>query len=321
MAAHRSWTELASDDVEFHENDAFDLWSDALEKTDLSLEYTRTALMARLQSLKTEVNADVGLAEDDDDDNGDDEEEEEVDEVLVRELIASNDAFLASDTPRPAVQDTLYMPVFDLPALKMFTDLDLALVSSTVAFGDDLIRTVEHVITVCHSESGLKFVLTLDINQTDVEVLGFGISRVVPLWASVEMGKWVKCCGDDVNAFLYGVSEYTRLCTVRTKVFSRILKSLADYVDVQHTNTIGLDRITLAHDAVRLVISWKFKFDKTGDVSSILAAHSSVPSYYNIIDTENTLSHMSQVFNTLIKTRGVYRASCIIARNLFEDKE
>ncbi|KAK9454868.1 hypothetical protein V1511DRAFT_501209 [Dipodascopsis uninucleata] len=160
---------------------------------------------------------------------------------------------------------------------------------------------------------------------------------------------------NDISCFLFGISELGRLSRIRTEIFVKIARTFPEYLTIRrvlnlNTNKqaiddkndtdddeqflkkpmsveeeffwIGQSRIVLQGDSdnsIRLVISWDIILDpSTGDGSSIVTANTSIPEIYEEADEDNIMPQISEVFNALVKDRGVYRASCIIIRNLLD---
>ncbi|KAL7270987.1 hypothetical protein RUND412_006285 [Rhizina undulata] len=62
-----------------------------------------------------------------------------------------------------------------------------------------------------------------------------------------------------------------------------------------------------------LVITWNIKCDLTGEAESEIAAHLRLPSYWNEVDQMKSLGKIGEVFDTLMKDRGVFNAvKCIV---------
>ncbi|KAK7203768.1 hypothetical protein BZA70DRAFT_282054 [Myxozyma melibiosi] len=75
-----------------------------------------------------------------------------------------------------------------------------------------------------------------------------------------------------------------------------------------------------SQSSLQLVVSWTIEIeDVTGDATSNITARVTVPENYNKLDDAQALLKIPNVFQTLVQTRGVFRATSIIIRNLFEE--
>ncbi|KAK9240665.1 hypothetical protein V1525DRAFT_394585 [Lipomyces kononenkoae] len=219
-------------------------------------------------------------------------------------------------------------------------------------------RTAKHAINVVHTDSQISFTLSLTVNQTDLEVLNFFVSQesIQPLWARDPITEWSTLMqGDgphdlrqyDISCFLYGVAEYARMNSVRAETIAMIARTFPHYIqnakvlpkkaspgnldDIRKELTaqergiwLGQTRVVLRSDSdpngLHLVIAWELELDGvTGNVSSKVTAHVSAPRYYEELDQDETLGRIPEIFNTLVRAQGVYRAAGIIIRSLFEE--
>ncbi|KAJ8104134.1 hypothetical protein POJ06DRAFT_13530 [Lipomyces tetrasporus] len=222
-----------------------------------------------------------------------------------------------------------------------------------------IVRTARHRIQVTHSDTQISLTLSLMVNQTDLEVLEFFVPQesIQPLWARGTIMEWTaRMIGDgpedlrqyDISCFLYGVAEFARMANIRAETLARIARTFPSYIsnvtvrqkeydnddekgDINKELTdeekglwLGETRIVIRLDSdsngLQLVVAWELVLDGvTGDVGSRVTAHISAPRYYEDIDHDEILGRIPEIFNTLVRTRGVYRATRIIVRNWFEE--
>ncbi|KAK9432429.1 hypothetical protein V1505DRAFT_340366 [Lipomyces doorenjongii] len=220
-------------------------------------------------------------------------------------------------------------------------------------------RTARHKIQVAHSDSQISLTLSLIVSQTDLEVLDFFVwqESIQPLWARNPITEWnTRMIGSgphdlrqyDISCFLYGVAEFARMANVRCETMAMIARTFPDYIQSAKVlpKKLGTDdeqgeidkvlaakekrlwlgerRVVIRSDSgpngLQLVIAWDLELDGvTGDVGSKVTAHVSAPRYYEEIDQDENLGRIPEIFNTLVRTHGVYRAASIIIRNLFEE--
>ncbi|KAK9459979.1 uncharacterized protein V1516DRAFT_627547 [Lipomyces oligophaga] len=275
--------------------------------------------------------------------------------VVAQLLLSNNEAvnslLVSHANTTPIASSLPHAPdsELDLGKLRQLTGLHLDTVSVDIDYtsldpGEEpsALRITKHLITVSHPESKITFALSFTVNQTDLELVDFSVdsSTIHPPWAVRPIAQFAEQLADDsrnrnaagrcnISNFLYGVSEFARLSIIRAKTFMQINNTFPSLTNgpgrirsshrVGFAFWIGQPLLIVSEKHCKLVISWDLLFDiSTGDVSSRITTHMSAPSYYKTLDIDKLFPKIPLLFNTLLKTRGVYSASCILIRNLFD---
>lgn len=153
--------------------------------------------------------------------------------------MAAEHAALVHVTTEPQLP---YLPErsFDRARIAMFTGLEIDSVPTKLEIitfspptspredGDDFAKTIRkrtHTIYCRHSECGISLVISLAVNETDLEVMNLDVSRdsIQPLWARGAITKLMKQMPEgDVSLLLYGVSDLARTAIIRAKTFAKL---------------------------------------------------------------------------------------------------
>ncbi|KAK9481321.1 hypothetical protein V1514DRAFT_323529 [Lipomyces japonicus] len=287
-------------------------------------------------------------------------------EDLISGLLDSNDKALSGlDLVDPkqllVPENTMpHMPVpgLDVESLKFFSGFNVQLVHSSMTYadaavdGDDgyddyesdngisrHIRITQYTISICHEQSGISFLLQLNVNQTDLEVMSFHAqpSTILPLWARGVITDWSSC--HNVSVFLYGVAEYGRLAKERAEAFCKIATEFpnlihgaaynihddddsgSNNIDTNYYQWLGESRlVATGTDGLSVTFSWDVEHDSgTGDVNQKIEAHASAPAYYADIDEDCILARVPGIFKLLLRRSGGRCAIVLLIRNLFTD--
>ncbi|KAF2086790.1 hypothetical protein K490DRAFT_57687 [Saccharata proteae CBS 121410] len=80
---------------------------------------------------------------------------------------------------------------------------------------------------------------------------------------------------------------------------------------------LGRDSLVLCRDPVRLKVSWRIKFDWTGEAESVISADAALPASWRESDERNSLKKIPEVFELLAAEHGVFEAIRVMAGLLF----
>ncbi|KAI4121361.1 MAG: hypothetical protein LQ347_006884 [Umbilicaria vellea] len=82
---------------------------------------------------------------------------------------------------------------------------------------------------------------------------------------------------------------------------------------------LGRSSFLFQHDGISLLISWRLDLDWTGEVQSHMAAQAAFPERWARADDRNSLAKVGQVFQQLVRVKGVFGAVAVIVRLLFRE--
>lgn len=82
---------------------------------------------------------------------------------------------------------------------------------------------------------------------------------------------------------------------------------------------LGRSALLFQRNGVSLLISWRIDFDWTGEVQSHMAAHAAFPARWARADERNSLGKVGQVFQQLVKVKGVFGAVGVIVGLVFRE--
>lgn len=134
----------------------------------------------------------------------------------------------------------------------------------------------------------------------------------------------------NVNNVFYGISSYSKLSSIRCDLFSRLstkypqLLSHDDYTVKMNKRRpeefFGVQYLHFAHEnGLELTLNWKITMDNiTADASSDISADPRYPESWELFDEGKVLRKMNDMFQKMIKHKGVYIASILLLSVLFQ---
>lgn len=257
---------------------------------------------------------------------------------LIESLLDSNNYFLANQ-PQPKIfsNDTILsaLPIRSenpIPQLRIFNQLNFHDTSNRIVSSEEhghLIR--EHRLKGDCCDGHVFFDIEMLVDEGTLTVTSLNV-KVSP-WTYPELHEFLLLMMEDrnINNVFYGISSYSKLSTTRCDLFSRLstkyphLLSNNDYylskkVERLPEEFFGVECLHFIHEnGLELTLDWKIKMDNiTADASSDITANLSYPEDWELFDESKVLRKTNDMFQKMIKYKGVYIASILLLSSLFQ---
>ncbi|KAF2799585.1 hypothetical protein K505DRAFT_370894 [Melanomma pulvis-pyrius CBS 109.77] len=270
-------------------------------------------------------------------------------------LLCSFLPFTAHLVPPPSTKPVQQKPVSShqplqledpLPCLKFFTSLDF---HSEVSFDSEENLNLsssklhqKHTISITDPQRLLTATVSAVVNSATTAVIHLSIQ--LPDWAERELGKFthLKAQENDLSVACWAIGSYWELTKKRAEFWHKCETTFAHLIpgrtseDTENSRPhptgkqsqifsrkelrrhLGRDVIILEDKYVLLKISWRVRFDWTGEAESEISISPALPRVWSEADDNNSFKKIPETFNALLERKSVFEATKIMVALLFE---
>ncbi|KAF3007366.1 hypothetical protein E8E13_000155 [Curvularia kusanoi] len=230
-----------------------------------------------------------------------------------------------------------------LPYLQMFTSLDL---STQLELPKDTPHPSEkrvhqkHTVDISGPQKLLKAQLAINIDCLSNDLVDVDVLHLSS-WAERELGTFMrtKAKEKDLGNACWAIDSFLEIAMKRAHYWRRCEKAFASLLPgraaagAEDTSTaalksstilrkdlsrhLGCDTLILQDEHVLLKISWRITFDWTGEAESAIDVECAIPTVWKEADANDAFSKVPETFDSLLRTKGVFNATKIIAALLF----
>ncbi|KAG4302669.1 hypothetical protein PCK1_001024 [Pneumocystis canis] len=257
---------------------------------------------------------------------------------LIKSLLDSNNYFLANQSqPKILVDDTIpsALPIRvenPIPQLRIFNQLNFYDTSNRIISSEEhghLIR--EHRLKGDFYNGHVFFDIEMLVDEGTLTVTSLNVKT--SSWTYPELHEFLVLMMEskNINNVFYGISSYSKLSSIRCDLFSRLSNKYPQLLlhNDYHTSEsnkrypeefFGTQCLHFIHkNGLELTLCWKIKMDNiTADASSDISAHSRYPGNWELFDENKVLRKVNDMFQKMIKYKGVYAASILLLSNVFK---
>ncbi|KAG4304897.1 hypothetical protein PORY_001572 [Pneumocystis oryctolagi] len=260
---------------------------------------------------------------------------------IVKSLLDSNNCFLTNQSrPKILADDAIpsALPVCvknPIPQLRIFNQLNFYDTSNRIVSSEEhghLIR--EHRLKGDCYNGHVFFDIEMLVDEGTLTVTFLDV-KVSP-WTYPELHKFLVLLyrmmkDKNINNVLYGISSYSKLSSLRCDLFLRLSNKYPQLLlhtdDSAHilrkkdlSDFFGIQYLHFVHEnGLELTLYWKIKMnDITADASSDISANPRYPEDWDLFDENKALRKINDMFQKMIRYRGVYIASILLLSSVFK---
>lgn len=269
----------------------------------------------------------------------------------VSSLLCSFLPFSALSVPRPRVKEPenpipSHRPVEvadPMPYLQMFTSMqfstEISLPRGKVSLSSNRVHQ-KHTIDIVGPQRLLTAQVSILLDALANAIIDLRILRLSS-WAERELGTHIreKAEDQDLGTICWAIESYWELAKKRAQYWQRCETAFAHLIaghaseDSENiarptrpkqvmprkdlSRHLGRDILVLQDEHVLLKLKWRIGFDWTGEAESEVMVESAFPRVWSEADIGDSLKKVPETFASLLRTKGAFEATRIMAALLF----